>query len=102
MSNTAAKFKAQFDHVWGIDRYPNSLDYGEIVVPNIALWDKAGGLPVGARTVGAAMHDTQVRVLEKQMIDDRAWYKVAYGGHAELEGWVMDRLLKDRGAEAFE
>ena len=102
------KFAKQFDRAWGIDRYPSSGAFGELVVEAIALWDKPGGVAVGATVVHAVLHNTRVRVkyqkdmLDGRTLDKRTWYLVCDVEHEERTGWVLESLLRDRGAEMFD
>lgn len=80
------------DTLTGVERYPYSQAFGELVVPKIALRHSPGiGTPVGYLE-----HGSPVDVLEKRNVVGRPWYRVRYG---EQEGWVLAAFLEKLGEE---
>lgn len=49
--------------VTGREMSGESLDYGEVVVPEVWVWNLPGGLGDGATVVGEIPHGTQVELL---------------------------------------
>ena len=91
------------DTLWGIDRYPGSGAYGELVVPQVRLWRRIGGITKGGNDVLAVVaHNTAVMVLREKIHDGAVWCWVEVPGEAAGHGWVRASLLLQRGAKEFE
>jgi len=92
------------DRVWGIDRYPQSLEYGEITQEQIYLWVKPGCKPTANNLIGVLLHGHEVDVLEILEDNGARFAKVeaviSYQGTDYINrGWVTCKLLKDLGKD---
>lgn len=89
---------AQFDKVWGIDRYEGSPTFGLQVVPVILLWVQPGASPEKKNLTGALAHGAQVEIISEERLDDLDWFHVrsTVDGKTQ-EGFVRGTLLRDRG-----
>jgi hypothetical protein len=77
----------------GIERDENSDAFGELVAPEISLWEKSGadGQQRG-KVVGKAKHQDVVQVLEVDEGTDITFYKVRLTD--EIEGWVSQLFVE--------
>lgn len=60
----------------GIDRDPESSAYGELVVQEINVWEKAGSGGPENVTIGRIPHNTKVEVIESKEAEGETFYLV--------------------------
>jgi len=93
----------QLDTIWGIDRYPGSPAFGELVVEAVNLWEKAGGITAGGNHIIATLpHGYKVVVAHESEHEGQAWCQIEIPGKDVITGWLRATLLKERGAKEFE
>lgn len=88
----------KLDEIYGIDRYKDSPEFGNKVVPEAYIWDKPGG-----KATGMIRHGVQVDVIDDKMVDGFSWCAVT-GFDAKRErvsGWLRSSLLKYAGESEF-
>ena len=106
--STRRHFTRKFDQVWGIDRYKDSPYYGTVQLEGIHLWNAPAAEAKGDNLTGSLAHGSHVQVMAQRATPDgRTWYKVMadveYEGKIHRQqGWVVDRMLRDRGKGAFD
>lgn len=75
----------------GVERDKASMDYGQIVVQEINVWENAG--VQRGRVVGKLPHGTKVKVLEEKTTDQK-YYKITTDT-LFYEGWVSEQLVQE-------
>jgi len=97
--------KPMFDQVWGIDRYPQSIEFGNVVQEYLYLWRVPGsGLLEPQNLTGYLAHGTQVEVTEIVEQDGGNYAHVhtivEHDGQEIInQGWILCRLLKTLGEQ---
>ena len=94
------------DTIWGIERTPHAVHYGELVVEVALLYHEPAAPLEASNITGALAHGSEVEVIESQEIDSALWCKVAAdieheGQIYEQRGWLRASLLKDAGEAEF-
>ena len=98
-----ARKQQQADTICGIDRYPSSPAFGELVVPKVNLWQKAGGLTTGGNhIIGTLPHGCQVVVVREKQHDGQAWCRIEAPGDDCANDWLRATLLEKRGEKEVE
>lgn len=88
----------KLDEVYGIDRYKDSPELGNLVVKEAYIYDKPGG-----GVVGMIKHGIQVDVKYDRMYKGFSYHKIE-GLDVErntVTGWVRSSLLKYSGEREF-
>jgi hypothetical protein len=78
--------------ITGRETWPESFDYGEMVVPEINIWERPGSLPRGGQVVGRLPHGTGVSVMERTWDEENKVYYYRISGN-EIQGWVEEVFL---------
>lgn len=76
--------------------FTSGVENGICLVPNINLWNKPGGVYVGARVIASVNGCTgiPVKIVEKRYIEPRLWYYVkTFGANSGQSGWVTDSFI---------
>ena len=75
----------------GMECDGRSPAYGEVVVPEINIWQKHG--PDRGRVVGRLPHGTKVDILDTIYLaqESRSWYRVHFGA---ITGWVAEPFVR--------
>ena len=76
----------------GRETWHRSLAYGEVVVPQVNIWQYAGPLPKSGNAIGQISHGTRVTVLaeEEEPSDHRKYYEVS---SERVHGWVLESFV---------
>ena len=76
----------------GRETWKDSLAYGEVVVPEVRVWQRPGSLPRAGGVAGEVSHGSPVTVFaEEQILEDRQkYYQVSTGS---LDGWVSQSFV---------
>ncbi len=82
--------KSRFTILSGIEKDPQSDAYGELVVPEINIWENTG--PDRGKVVGEIPHKTKVKILEEKTTD-QFYYKVE--SPDGLTGWVSELFVTE-------
>ncbi len=104
------KIEKQRDELWGLERWPGSDAFGEVVCPVIVLWDG----PSMSQAMAVAEHNTRVEVIAMvEPAKSIRWYYVQpergeWVGRLTrlmmkirrkpIGGWVNAKFLLGRGA----
>lgn len=80
--------------VWlsGRETWSRSPVFGELVVPEIVIWEFSGSLPHCGRVMAKIPHGSRVRVLEKEYVeeDKEFCYRILTN---QVEGWVSEMFI---------
>jgi len=100
----AARKQQQPDAIWGIDRYPSSPAFGELVLEKVNLWQRVGGITAGDNHVIATLpHGYRVVVTQEKQHEGQVWCRVEVAApRGEESGWLRATLLEKRGQKEFE
>lgn len=82
----------------GIDSNPESGAYGELVVPEINVWEKAGSGGPNNMAIGRAPHGTKVEVLEIKEVEGNTFYKI-HSSVGEVSALPTDFVLREKKME---
>jgi hypothetical protein len=76
----------------GREKEPGSLAYGEVVVPEINVWEQPGSLPRCGKVVGKLPHGSRVNVLGQvqDQGNEQTYYEVSAD---DVQGWVSETLI---------
>jgi len=69
----------------------NGVSSGVLRLPEVTLWDCAGGQMGGCNPIGAVKHGTSVLRHEKEKSRGMNWYRVTGEG---IDGWVLGDMLQ--------
>ena len=104
-----AKALPRTDHTWGIDRTPNSLTEGQLVLGKkggmpIYFWRRPGAPFKADSLTGAVLHNQEVTVKARVTYKEDVWYKVeckiTHEGKTYWQrGWLKAALLKELGQQ---
>lgn len=82
--------KNKFTVLSGIEKDPQSDAYGELVVPEINIWENTGS--DRGKVVGKIPHEAKVKILEEKTTD-QLYYKVE--SPDGLTGWVSELFVTE-------
>jgi hypothetical protein len=91
-------YLSESDTLCGIERYPASDDFGEVVCPVIILWKTPGAKSESKNVAGALKHVDPVAVTQKKRRMGRDWYFVR-NEEQDQEGWVLAAFLEKLGEQ---
>lgn len=93
------------DTLCGVERWPASDAFGELVCPVIVLWKQPGQTtPNAAMVAGGLKHGEVVQVTQKRERAGRTWYYVespATDERPAQAGWVTESFLERLGANQY-
>ena len=102
---TMTKYKT--DLTWGIDRNPNSPEFGNLVVGGkgmmpITLWDRPAASMRGIHVTGGLKHNQRVEIISRTTFKGCRFVKVRKivihkGKKYPQVGWLTASLLKREG-----
>ena len=87
---TQVQEKGRFTVLSGVEKDPQSDAFGELVVPEINIWENTG--PDRGKVIGKISHDTKVKILEEKTTD-QLYYKVE--STDGLTGWISELFVTE-------